>query len=372
MAPSSHWWHHRAELMVTCLATRPHWLLASTIPFSRSRCPTPNRPPTGVPCGRFASAEPTLTSRLGRRDTQRSEEPRAGPARGVRVNASGAEHRGRTRDCMARIANLQPAQAIFRPAGLASPPMGSSGMKRKGRKHQPKVGTKQERDYALHQDQRAVAANFGITRQGRDVLDRDRRDHRAGGRRRGEPRPVLLDSRRHRGPGHLQARRRAQLRRPSWRSLPSTSAGATSRSASVTTSPSSLTPPCTILRRPSLFDRTAVGNERATGWPCGSGRHARRRRGSAPRGHRRGPRARRRHDRTWLRRRRPHRRRGRGRRQCGRAAASRRRALSLPDCRSPLTSAARTAGQPVASAKYCGICRRATTSTCRTGRSAPP
>jgi hypothetical protein len=39
-------------------------------------------------------------------------------------------------------------------------------MKRKGRKHQPKVGTKQERDYALHQDQRAVAANFGITGKG--------------------------------------------------------------------------------------------------------------------------------------------------------------------------------------------------------------
>ena len=40
--------------------------------------------------------------------------------------------------------------------------MGSSGMKRKGRKHQPKVGTKAERDYALHQEQRAVAANFGV------------------------------------------------------------------------------------------------------------------------------------------------------------------------------------------------------------------
>jgi hypothetical protein len=39
-------------------------------------------------------------------------------------------------------------------------------MKRKGRKHQPKVGTKQERDYALHQDQRAVAANFGLSGKG--------------------------------------------------------------------------------------------------------------------------------------------------------------------------------------------------------------
>jgi hypothetical protein len=44
--------------------------------------------------------------------------------------------------------------------------MGSSGMKRKGRKHQPKVGTKQERDYALHEDQRAVMANLGVTGRG--------------------------------------------------------------------------------------------------------------------------------------------------------------------------------------------------------------
>ena len=39
-------------------------------------------------------------------------------------------------------------------------------MKRKGRKHQPKVGTKQERDYALHEDQRAVVANLGISGKG--------------------------------------------------------------------------------------------------------------------------------------------------------------------------------------------------------------
>jgi hypothetical protein len=44
--------------------------------------------------------------------------------------------------------------------------MGSSGMKRKGRKHQPKVGTKPEREYALHQEQRAVAANFGVQSKG--------------------------------------------------------------------------------------------------------------------------------------------------------------------------------------------------------------
>jgi hypothetical protein len=44
--------------------------------------------------------------------------------------------------------------------------MGSSGMKRKGRKHQPKVGSGQERDYALHEDRRAVMANMGVTSRG--------------------------------------------------------------------------------------------------------------------------------------------------------------------------------------------------------------
>ena len=39
-------------------------------------------------------------------------------------------------------------------------------MKRKGRKHQPKVGTKPERNYALHEDQRAVMANMGIRGKG--------------------------------------------------------------------------------------------------------------------------------------------------------------------------------------------------------------
>jgi hypothetical protein len=44
--------------------------------------------------------------------------------------------------------------------------MGSSGMKRKGRKHQPKVGTKPERDYALHAGERAVVANLGVSGRG--------------------------------------------------------------------------------------------------------------------------------------------------------------------------------------------------------------
>ena len=40
--------------------------------------------------------------------------------------------------------------------------MGSSGEKRKGRKHLPKVGTAQERRYAQHEEREAVVENFGI------------------------------------------------------------------------------------------------------------------------------------------------------------------------------------------------------------------
>jgi len=39
-------------------------------------------------------------------------------------------------------------------------------MKRKGRKHLPKVGTPQERSYALHQEQQAVVGNFGVGGKG--------------------------------------------------------------------------------------------------------------------------------------------------------------------------------------------------------------
>lgn len=39
-------------------------------------------------------------------------------------------------------------------------------MKRKGRKHLPKVGTPQERRYAQHQAERDVAGNFGLRGKG--------------------------------------------------------------------------------------------------------------------------------------------------------------------------------------------------------------
>jgi cytochrome b subunit of formate dehydrogenase len=44
--------------------------------------------------------------------------------------------------------------------------MGSSGMKRKGRKHLPKVGTPSERAYAVKHERADVAGNFGIHGKG--------------------------------------------------------------------------------------------------------------------------------------------------------------------------------------------------------------
>jgi len=55
----------------------------------------------------------------------------------------------------------------FRARGtVGSPPMGSSGMKKKGRTHQPKVGSPKEQQYARHQQQQAVVGNFGVTSKG--------------------------------------------------------------------------------------------------------------------------------------------------------------------------------------------------------------
>lgn len=65
---------------------------------------------------------------------------------------------------MGQMPDLQAADRHFRSSGYHLAPMGSSGMKRKGRKHQPKVGTKPERDYALHQSEHAVMANMGVSK----------------------------------------------------------------------------------------------------------------------------------------------------------------------------------------------------------------
>lgn len=40
--------------------------------------------------------------------------------------------------------------------------MGNSGMKRKGRQHQPKVGTPRENDYAIRHEREAVEQNLGL------------------------------------------------------------------------------------------------------------------------------------------------------------------------------------------------------------------
>ena len=44
--------------------------------------------------------------------------------------------------------------------------MGSSGMKRKGRQHLPKVGTPQERAYAVKHERADVVGNFGVRGKG--------------------------------------------------------------------------------------------------------------------------------------------------------------------------------------------------------------
>jgi hypothetical protein len=54
-------------LMVTCLATRPHWLLASTIPFSRSRC---SRPQKTAPGGHRDCRERRADTHLSPRSTR--------------------------------------------------------------------------------------------------------------------------------------------------------------------------------------------------------------------------------------------------------------------------------------------------------------
>ena len=86
-----------------------------------------------------------------------------------------------------REAATRPAD--FPATGLASHPMGSSGMKRKGRKHQPKVGTKQERGLRPAPGPAGGGGEFRHQRQGRDVLDRHRGDRGAGGRRRSRASP---------------------------------------------------------------------------------------------------------------------------------------------------------------------------------------
>ena len=88
--PKRHWWPHRAELMVTCLATRPHWLLASLFRFQGAAVRHRSRPQRGSRWKRPQA--PNRHSPLA--SVGAHPEPRGGPARGVRVNAPAQEHRG--------------------------------------------------------------------------------------------------------------------------------------------------------------------------------------------------------------------------------------------------------------------------------------
>jgi hypothetical protein len=71
---------------VTCLTTRPHWLLASLFRFQGAVCSTPVRARRSeVP--NSMSAEPTLTALGLSRPVDTV--PRGGPASSVRVNPPG-------------------------------------------------------------------------------------------------------------------------------------------------------------------------------------------------------------------------------------------------------------------------------------------
>ena len=129
-------------------------------------------------------------------------------------------------------------------------------MKRKGRKHQPKVGTQPERTTPSTQDRAGGAGEHGVGGRGAMfwiaivvivalVVGGRRRPRRCCSSALA-PRPA---------PSGRSGAERAQWRRPSCSSLPSTSAGATSRSASVTTSPSRLTPALDDLAAPFLVRR---------------------------------------------------------------------------------------------------------------------
>jgi hypothetical protein len=77
----------RAELMVTCLATRPHWLLASLFRFQGATTRHRSGPGDRSRAHRSASAEPTLTSAS-------TTPARGGVGRSVRVNPSGTRSPG--------------------------------------------------------------------------------------------------------------------------------------------------------------------------------------------------------------------------------------------------------------------------------------
>ena len=189
---TSHCWHHRAELMVTCLATRPHWLLASTIPFSRSRCPTTQPIQPGVPRVEGPQAPNRHSPLASVGATQVSEDLWAGPARGVRVNASGASTRGGPRIVWAECRTCNPFGRISGLTGASIAPDGiqwheaqgpqapAQGRHPAGARLRPPPGPA------------CRGGEPGRPRQGRHVLDRHRADRGPRGRLRSPASPCFF------------------------------------------------------------------------------------------------------------------------------------------------------------------------------------
>jgi hypothetical protein len=97
----------RAELMMTCLATRPHWLLASLFRFQGATTRHRNLRATHEGSrSRSESAEPTLTSAS-------TTPARGGVGRSVRVNPTRKWFSGRTGDTTGCLDDLQLVTANF-------------------------------------------------------------------------------------------------------------------------------------------------------------------------------------------------------------------------------------------------------------------
>ena len=137
-----------------------------TVPFSRSRCPTPHRPDhRGVPCGRSASAEPTLTSASTTPACGAGSEGR--PCQSTRKSVLRADWRYYG----LRVPSASRGGRFLVTVRLFSPPMGSSGSKktRKGkpRQHLPKVGTPAENAHTHARGRARRRGQLGVHGQGR-------------------------------------------------------------------------------------------------------------------------------------------------------------------------------------------------------------
>ena len=146
----------RAELMMTCLATRPHWLLASLFRFqgAAARHRTAERPrPRTVP--RAPSRHSPLPPPL----------PRGAGSAGASVSIHRKWFSGRTGDTTGCLGICKPGPRI--PCDRRSLP--AHGIERseeepqgQARQHLAKVGTPAENCHTLHAAERDVVGNFGV------------------------------------------------------------------------------------------------------------------------------------------------------------------------------------------------------------------